>query len=148
MERPERDPAYDRLAVLIGKWINVGRTIPSRSEPPLDIITSDVYEWLTGRTWVLHTAYGRIGSMGGGAVEMIGYDRETGKYASHLYDSLGNMSIHKLTIDGDSMAWRGRGTSCTAEFTEGGKVQTAHHVRLGAHGNWVPAMEVVLTRVI
>jgi hypothetical protein len=144
---PARGPEYDRLEVLIGKWINVGKTLPVGSEPPLDITTSDVYEWVTGRYWVLHTAYGRVGNMDGGAVEMIGYDRETGRYVSRLYDSRGNLSVHELTIEGNTMTWRGEITGCTAEFTEGGKVQTAHHVRLDENGQWVPSMEVVLTKV-
>lgn len=46
------------------------------------------------------------------------------------------------------MTWQGQGTRCKAEFSENGKVQTAHHLRLDASGQWVPAMEVVLTKVI
>jgi hypothetical protein len=49
-------------------------------EPPLDITTSDIYEWLPGKYWILHTAYGRLGNTDVGGVEIIGYDRETGKY--------------------------------------------------------------------
>lgn len=142
-----RGPEYDQLEVLIGKWINVGRTIPIADESPIDITTSDIYEWVTGRYWVLHTAYGRVGVVDGGAVEMIGYDRASGRYVSHLYDSRGNLSVHELTIEGNTMTWRGEVTGCTAEFTEGGAVQSAHHVRLNEHGQWVPSMEVVLRKV-
>jgi hypothetical protein len=35
-ERQARGPANDRLEVLIGKWINVGKTEPIGDEPPLD----------------------------------------------------------------------------------------------------------------
>jgi hypothetical protein len=37
------------LEVLIGKRINVGKTEPMGDEPPLDITTSDIYEWLPGK---------------------------------------------------------------------------------------------------
>ena len=35
----------------------------------------------------------------------------------------------------------------TAVFTDHGKTQTAHHERLDGNGNWVPSMEVTLTKV-
>jgi len=41
-ERQARGPEYDRLEVLIGKWINVGTADPIGDEPPLDITTSDI----------------------------------------------------------------------------------------------------------
>ena len=121
-DRQARGPEYDRLEVLIGKWINVGKTEQMGDEPPLDITTSDIYEWLPGEYWILHTAYGRLGNMDVGGVEIIGYDRETGKYVSHFYDSRGNVSEHEINVDGDTMTWKGKVTGCTAVFTEKGKV--------------------------
>jgi Protein of unknown function (DUF1579) len=146
-ERQARGPEYDRLEVLIGKWINVGKTERMGDEPPLDITASDVYEWLPGKYWILHTAYGRIGKMDVGGVEIIGYDRETGKYISHFYDSRGNSSEGEIIIDANTMTWKSKTTACTSVFTENGKVQTGHHVRLDENGRWVPSMEVVLTKV-
>jgi hypothetical protein len=146
-ERQARGPEYDRLEVLIGKWINVGKTEPMDHRPPLDITTSDIYEWLPGKYWILHTAYGRLGNMDVGGVEIIGYDRETGKYVSYFYDSRGNSSEHEIIVDGNTITWKGKVTGCTAVFTEKGKVQTAHHLRMDENGRWVPSMEVVLTKV-
>ena len=146
-ERQARGPEYDRLEVLIGKWINVGKTEPMGDETPLDITTSDIYEWLPGKYWILHTAYGRLGNMDVGGVEMIGYDREAGKYVSYFYDSRGDVSEHEIIVDGNTMTWKGKVTACSAVFTEQAKVQTAHHVRLDANGKWLPSMEVVLTKV-
>jgi hypothetical protein len=82
-----------------------------------------------------------------GGVELIGYNPETGKYVSHFYDSRGNASESEIIVDGNTMTWKGNFTACTAVFTEGGKVQTAHHIRLDEKGHWVPSMEVVLTNV-
>jgi hypothetical protein len=146
-ERQARGPEYDRLEVLIGKWINVGKTEPMGDEPPLDITTSDIYEWLPDKYWILHTAYCRLGNMDVDGVEIIGYDRETGKFVSYFYDSRGNSSEHEIIVDGNTITWKGKVTGCTAVFTEKGKVQTAHHVRLDESGRGVPSMEVVLTKV-
>ena len=85
--------------------------------------------------------------MDAGGVEMIGYNRETGKYLSHFYDSRGNVSEHEIVVEDDTMRWKGEITGCAAVFTENGKVQTANHVRLDENGQWVPSMKVVLRKV-
>jgi len=92
-------------------------------------------------------SYARLGNMDVGGVEIIGYDRETDKYVSYFYDSRGNSSEHETIVDGNTITWKGKVTSCTAVFTEKGKVQTAHHVRLDESRQWGPSMEVVLTKV-
>jgi hypothetical protein len=74
--RQSRGAEYERLEVLIGKWINVGKTEPMAGEPPLDIATSDIDEWMPGGYFILHQAYGRLGTMDVGGTEIIGgYNR-------------------------------------------------------------------------
>ncbi len=110
------------------------------------ITTSDVYEWMPGRFFVLHTAHGRIGNVDVGGTEILGYDSAQQEYLTHFYDSSGHIQHAELSVDGDSWTWRGEATGCTGIFTNDGKTQTAHHVRL-SNGDWVPSMEVVLTKV-
>ena len=43
------------LDVFIGKWINEGHTAASADAPSVKILTSDVYEWVPGGFFVLHT---------------------------------------------------------------------------------------------
>ncbi|HSX28852.1 MAG TPA: hypothetical protein VLF60_05380 [Candidatus Saccharimonadales bacterium] len=139
-----RNPALDKLDIFIGKWINHGHVVGTDEE----ILTSDVYEWLPGRQFVLHTAYGRVGARDVGGVELIGYDTAAEIFISHLFTDGGEMRQSKLTFDGEhTCTWRAKETGCTAEFSDDGMVQTAHHVRLDEHGEWVPSMEVVLRKV-
>jgi hypothetical protein len=71
VDRPvEPGPEHRLLGIFIGKWINEGQTIVSGDIPVIKILTSDVYEWMLGRFFVLHTAYGRIGSMDVGGTEI------------------------------------------------------------------------------
>ena len=142
-----RTPEVEPLNIFIGKWINEGYTIKTLETPQLKILTSDVYEWMPGGLFVLHTAYVRIGNMDVGGTEILGYDATTKKYFSHFYDSGGNFHQAVLEGEGNSWIWKGKATGCTSVFTENWKVQTAHHVRLDEHGEWVPSMEVVLTKV-
>ena len=144
---PEHAPESRKLDIFIGKWINEGSTVATSDQPSIRITTSDVYEWLPGRFFVLHTAYGRIGAMDVGGVEILGYDSATGKYFSRFFDSRGNAQESELVVRGDTWTWKGKTTGCTAVFTDKGKTQTAHHVRLDERGNWVPSMEVTLIKV-
>ncbi len=144
---PKAGPEHQRLEIFIGKWINQGHTIASADAPEVSILTSDVYEWMPGGFFVLHTAYGRIGNLDVGGTEILGYNVTTQQYRSYFFDSQGNISTHELTVSGDTWKWSGELTRCTAVFTDHGKTQTAHHERLDEHGGWVPAMDVTLTKV-
>ena len=95
------------LDVFIGKWINQGHTVASADAPSVPILTSDVYEWVPGGFFVLHTAYGRIGNVDVGGVEIISYDAASQTYRSHFFDSQGTISTDELTIQGDSCTWTG-----------------------------------------
>lgn len=146
---PAPGAAHKRLEVFVGKWINEGQTVASPDAPALPIRTSDIYEWMPGGFFILHTAYGRIGDYDVGGTEIIGYDEATQTYRSYFFDSQGGISTDELTVtaQGDTWTWKGATTSCTAVFSDNGKTQTAHHVRLDADGRWVPSMEVTLTKV-
>jgi len=146
-QQPKPGPERELLEVVIGKWINEGNTVAIADAPSVNILTSDVYEWMPGGFFVIHTAYGRLGSTDVGGTEIIGYDEESKKYLSYFFDSQGNVTTDELIIEGDTWTWRGQNTGCTAEFTDDGKTQTAHHVSLDDGGNWVPSMEVTLTKV-
>lgn len=122
-------PELKHLDVFIGRWINEGYALETTGTPTVKITTSDVYEWLPGRFFVLHTAYGRIGDMDAGGVEIIGYDPTTKKYFSSFFDSNGNLYHAELIVNGDSWTWKGKTHGCTAVFTQNGKLQTAHHIR-------------------
>jgi hypothetical protein len=140
--------AHQRLEIFIGKWINDGHTVATTDAPAIKILTSDIYEWMPGGFFVLHTAYGRIGALDVGGTEIIGYDATSATYRAYFFDSSGNLSQHQLTPRGTTWTWQGETTRCTAVFSDVGKKQTAHHERLDEHGVWVPAMEVTLIKVL
>jgi hypothetical protein len=143
----EPGPEVRRLDVFIGRWITEGHLIDDTGAPAGQILASDVYEWAPGGFFVIHPAYGRINGVGGGGVEVIGYDAATRKYWTQFFDSQGNVSTTDLTLDGEHWIWDREDTRCTARFSADGTVQTAHHERRTDDGTWLPSMEVVLTRV-
>ena len=104
---PTPGPEHERLNAIIGRWINEGHTINPDGTPGVKILASDVYEWAPGGFFVVHPAYGRIGDIGVGGVEIIGYDAANQKYQVYFFDSQGNISRHDLTIQNRTWIWQG-----------------------------------------
>jgi len=145
--RSKPGPEHERLNAIIGRWINEGHTINPDGTPGIKILASDVYEWAPGGFVVVHPAYGLIGGIGVGGVEIIGYDSTSQKYQVHFFDSQGNVTRHGLTIQDRTWIWQGEHTRCTGVFSEDGKTQTAHHERTDGGEHWVASMDVTLRKV-
>jgi hypothetical protein len=146
-EGPEPRPEHRRLEVFIGKWINEGETVATSDSPAARIVTSDVYEWIPGRFAVLHTAYGHIGDLDVGGVEIIGYDAESGHYTSHFFDSQGHVTVDQLTYDAGKWIWTGERIRTTSEFSHDGKIQRSLHEQLADRTEWRLAMDVTLRKI-
>ena len=144
---PKPGPEHKRLEVFIGKWMTEGETIASEGAPAMRILASDVYEWVPGGFFILHTAYGRVGGIEVGGVEMIGYDAERKNYRVTFFDSQGNQTSHTLTPRDGKWIWQGEHTRCTGVFSGDGKTMTAHHERFDDGVTWVPSMDVTLSKV-
>ncbi len=144
---PTPGAAQRALDVFIGRWINEGRTAPLPGLDPEPIVTSDVYEWAPGGFFVDHSAYGRIGEVDVGGVEILGYDAASATYTSRFFDSFGNESVSRLTVDGRVWTWQGERTRCDATISEDGRVQRALHERSDDGRTWQPSMDVTLVKV-
>jgi|SRR5580700_2400702 hypothetical protein len=142
---PGRDGRHQALGVLIGKWINEGHTIETAEVPSVPILTSDVYEWVPGGFFVVHSAFGKIGETSVGGVDIIGVDGKA--YRSTLYDSFGNVHLSRLEIEGDVLRWIGDRTRCTVTMSDGGTTQVAHHESSADGVSWTASMDVTLRKV-
>jgi hypothetical protein len=141
---PARDLRHEALDVLIGRWINEGRTVATADVPSVPILTSDVYEWAPGGFFVVHSAYGRIGDSSVGGVEILGVAGDA--YVSTFYDSFGNVHTSRVEIDGDVVRWLGERTRCTVTLTDGGMTQVAHHESSPDGVTWTASMAVALRK--
>jgi hypothetical protein len=144
-EQHERPVALGQLDVFVGRWMTAGETV---GDDALTIRASDVYEWLPGGFFLLHTAYGVIGETPVGGVEIIAYDVASDTLNTRFYDSFGNVTEHALVHETDgAWRWQGATTRCRAVFSDDGRTQTAHHERTDDATTWVPSMVVTLTKV-
>ncbi len=142
-----RPPELERLNALIGRWINEGQTVSDGNVPAVPIVASDVYQWVAGGHFVMHPAYGRIGEVGVGGLEVIGFDPETRQYKCDFYDSFGNVTSQTLSYRDGKWIWQGKDARCTGTFSDDGKTLIARHERSEDGTRWVPSMNVTLRRV-
>jgi hypothetical protein len=92
-------------------------------------------------------AYGRIGELDVGGVEIIGYEAESGTYTSHFFDSQGHVTVDELLYDDGRWIWRGDRIRTTSTFSDDGKVQHSLHEQSDDGVDWRPSMDVTLRRV-
>jgi hypothetical protein len=142
-----RSNELERLEVFIGRWLTEGETVGGREGPALEIVASDVYQWAPGGRFVMHAAYGRIGEVGVGGLEVIGYDPATGQYRIYFFDSEGNIITETLSYRYGTWTWQGEHARCTAVFSDDGKTLTARHERSDDGKHWKPSMTVTLRKI-
>jgi len=143
----ERPAELDQLNSFIGRWMTEGETVGERESPATTIVASDVYEWAPGRYFVMHSAYGRIGTIGVGGVEMIGFDPATSQFQCMFFDSQGNTSRQTLSSQDGIWRWNGPHARCTGVLSDDGRTLTARHERSDDGAIWVPSMNVVLRKI-
>jgi hypothetical protein len=143
-----RASEHELLNSLIGRWITEGETIPSDGAPALQIRASDIYEWVAGGFFVVHTAYGRIGDTDVGGVEMIGYDPETKRFRTHFFDSQGNISSQDLTFRDGTWTWSGAHARATGVLSDDDHAMPTLHEWSDDGVTWRPSMDVTLHKVV
>jgi hypothetical protein len=141
-----RDERHAALSVLIGRWINEGRTTGTLETPSVPILTSDVYEWAPGGFFVVHSAFGKIGDTSVGGTEIIGVDGDA--YFSVFYDSFGNVHQSRLEIDSGELRWTGDRTRSVVTLTDDGQTQVVRHEASADGVRWTESMRVTLRKTV
>jgi Protein of unknown function (DUF1579) len=140
-------PEHEPLEIFIGNWMTAGETVATEDVPAVKILASDVYEWMPGGFFILHTAYGRIGDQDVGGTEIIGYDAAAKIFRTHFFDSQGGLITETLTLDGRRAMWQGENVRATSLFSDDGKTQDCLHERSDDGETWMPALDITLTKV-
>ena len=143
-----RLPEHELMSSLGGKWITLGETIPTDGAAPVVIRASDIYEWVAGGLFLVHTAYGRIGDTDVGGVEIIGYDAETKKHRTYFFDSQGNISTQDLTFNDGKWTWSGEHARATGTLSNDGQSMPTLHEWSDDGMTWRPSMDVTLWKVV
>jgi Protein of unknown function (DUF1579) len=143
----KRLPEHDLLNSLIGKWMTEGETISNDGSPALKIQASDIYEWVPGQFFVVHTAYGRIGEQSVGGIELIGFDEQAGVFRTHFFDSRGNVSTQELTFRDGVWMWSGAHARARGVLSKDGTAMPTRHEWSDDGTVWRPSMDVTLRKI-
>lgn len=92
-------------------------------------------------------AYGRIGELDVGGVEIIGFDDQTGQYTPHFFDSQGHLTVDQLTYDAGKWIWTGEQIRTTSEFSADGRIQRSLNEQSDDGAEWRLAMDVTLRKI-
>lgn len=103
MGQPGRDPALDRLDVLVGEWtMEAGPP----GGPPWEGGARVSFEWLEGRRFLVQRWQVDLPEAPDG-IAVIGLGAEPGTFRQHYFDSRGVHRIYEMTLDdGVWKLWR------------------------------------------
>jgi hypothetical protein len=156
---PQPSEKMKKLEIFIGKWLNLGTTIASDAAPAMQVATSDIYEWVPGGFFVVHTAYGLAGNVPGGGTDVTGYNTDKDAFVSYFFDSVGNVVMSELREKDGVWTWLGadpyapagstRLHRATSTFSSDGKIQKClHEISDDAGTTWKPSIDLVFTKVV
>lgn len=134
------------LNKLVGRWITSTNIRARNGSPATTVSGSDVYQWAPGGNFLLHFAYGIRDTVGFGAMEVIGYDKESDKFISYSFNPDGSFSKDTLTVNNNIWVWTGKEVRSTGTMNEDGKVLRVNHEITTDDKTYAPYMEGVLTR--
>jgi hypothetical protein len=145
----EPGPAHKHLGALVGRWRTEGWTIASTSAPAARIEATDTYDWLPGRSALLHIVDARVGEEHVEGAEIIGWDPPRDAYITQYFGSDGPSAYEANLADVDgALVWTMHSTAdrFTGAFSEDGNTITGHWEQLDEEGNWQPWMDITLIK--
>jgi Protein of unknown function (DUF1579) len=136
-----------RLHVLVGTWNTEGETHASADAPALKVAFVDTYEWLSGKFFLVHRADGQIGNEEINTLEFIGYDPSSQMYTCHSFDSRGNTDLFQANLRDHTWTIEGKSARFTGLFNSLGNTLIGQWEQSSDGLNWLPWMDVKLTKV-
>lgn len=143
---PKPGKEQEHLQVFVGKWKTEGTCWEHPNGPAIPVRAVDSYEWLPGKFFLIHRWEANIGENENSGIEIIGFDESTGIYFMNSYDNLGNRAVMEASFQNNTWAFLGESERCQVIFKDGGRIMNGSWERTNDGANWVPWMEVKLTK--
>ena len=141
-------PEIQRLHVLVGTWKIEGETHASVDAPAVKVTGMDTYEWLAGKFFLVHRADTQIGNEQLNTIEFIGYDPSSQTYTCHSFDNRGNSDLFQANFRDHTWTIEGKSARFTGVFAITGNTLTGKWEQSNDGLNWLPWMDVKLTKVL
>jgi Protein of unknown function (DUF1579) len=140
-------PEIQRLHLFVGKWKTEGETHASADAPAVKVAFMDTYEWMPGKFFLVHRADGQIGNEQLNTLEFIGYDPSSQTYTCHSFDSRGNSDLFQANFRDPIWTIEGKSSRFTGMFATSGHTLTGKWEQSSDGVNWLPWMDVKLTKI-
>ena len=136
-----------RLHLFVGKWKTEGETHASADAPAVKVAFMDTYEWMPGKFFLVHRADGQIGNEQLNTLEFIGYDPSSQTYSCHSFDNRGSTDLFHANLRDHTWTIEGKSARFTGVFANTGNTLTGQWEQSSDGVNWLPWMDVKLTKV-
>jgi hypothetical protein len=148
MKQFDRNPALERLDVLVGKW-TMEATPPGG--PPWPGEARVTFEWLEGRTFLIERWTVDLPEAPDG-IAIIGAGPEPETFRQHYFDSRGVHRIYEMTLgDGVWKLWRDAPETFSQRFSgtfnDEGKTIAGHWEIAEGGSNWETDFDLTYRKV-
>jgi uncharacterized protein DUF1579 len=106
MEMPKPGPEVKKLDYFTGHWVSEGDVKPGPMGPGGKFHSDDHAEWMEGGYFVvLHSKFSGGGMGDGSNTAFMGYDPQEKVYTYDEFNSMGEATHSKATVEGDTWTW-------------------------------------------
>ena len=106
MDIPKPGPEVKKLDYFVGHWTSQGDMKPGPMGPGGKFTMEENTEWMDGGYFVvIHSKYSGGGMPSGSSTAYMGYDTQEKVYTYNEFNSMGEATSSKGTIDGDNWVW-------------------------------------------
>ena len=150
MQMPKPGPEHKKLDYFTGNWTCDGDMKPSPMGPGGKMTMTDDSKWMDGGFFVVIHSQFKSASMGdGNGIAFLGYDADEKKYTYNEFNSQGEPSASKGTVDGDTWTWISDMKSMKGRFTETIVSPTVYSFKFDMSSDgatWTPVMDGKCTK--
>jgi hypothetical protein len=137
-----------RLHLFVGTWNTEGETHASVDAPAVKVTGVDTYEWMAGKFFLVHRANGHMGNEELNTLEFISYDPSSQMYTCHCFDNHGNSDLFQANLRDHTWTIEGKLSRFTGIFASSGNTLTGKWEQSSDGLNWLPWMDIKLTKVL
>ncbi len=102
---------------------------------------------MSGKFFLVHRANGHMGNEELNTLEFIGYDPASQMYTCHSFDSCGNSDLFQANLRDHTWTIEGKSSRFTGVFANTGNTLTGQWDQSSDGVNWLPWMDIKLTKV-
>jgi hypothetical protein len=118
MQMPKPGPELKKLDYFTGNWSCDGDIKPGPMGAGGKMTMTDDSKWMDGGFFIVmnNTSQSSMGNSSG--IAFLGYDADAKQYTYNEFDSTGEATVSKGTVDGDAWTWIGDMHGGKGRFSE------------------------------